>query len=410
MDYSLKNKIMENIQLIFLLMLIFILTGICLTWIYLLFFMIKSIKQSPKLEYISTPEKKFPKVSIILPARNEEKHIRDCITSLLNQDYPDYELILVNDESTDNTLKIIKEFEKLFPSKIKVVNITQREKNWIGKNWACYQGYLHSIGTLLLFTDADSLHSEKTMNLAVQEIIYNNLDAITVMPMLICNDFLTRVTLPMLTTFLHTRFSPLKVNSTKSKLGYFFGSYFIINRNTYEKIGSHESVKNEIIEDGALGKKVKEGNFKMKMVRGERYVQAIWARNSIELLNAIDRLVIPIFNENRFKASLLSISLFFLLLFPFLIFPFSLISTINNPSLLNFGISFISGFILIIMLMMNFIQIKTTLFFNKIYSIGFIIGSIIIVARFIIRLVKSNADNKIIWRDRIYTFSTGQTS
>jgi chlorobactene glucosyltransferase len=401
---------MEIAQLILQSLLISILGGICFTWIYLLLFMIKSVKKSPKLESIETMEKKFPKVSIILPARNEEKHIRYCINSLLRQDYPDFELILVNDESTDKTLEIMKEFKNLHPSKIKVVNPTRRDNNWIGKNWACYQGYLRSTGTLLLFTDADSFHSEKTMSLAIQNIIHNKLDAITVMPMLLCNDFLTKVTLPILTTFLHTRFSPLKVNSTKSKLGYFFGSYFIINRDTYEKIGSHKSVKNEIIEDGALGKKVKEGNFKMKMVRGERYVQAIWARNSIELLTAIDRLVIPLFKEKRFKASLLSISLFFLLLFPSVIFPFSLISDINNPSLMSLGISWLAGFTLVIMFITNLIQIKTTLFFNKIYSIGFLIGSIIIVTRFFNRLIKSNRQNKINWRDRIYTLSSDQTS
>jgi chlorobactene glucosyltransferase len=401
---------MEIAQLILQSLLISILGGICFTWIYLLLFMIKSVKKSPKLESIETMEKKFPKVSIILPARNEEKHIRYCINSLLRQDYPDFELILVNDESTDKTLEIMKEFKDLHPSKIKVVNPTRRDNNWIGKNWACYQGYLRSTGTLLLFTDADSFHSEKTMSLAIQNIIHNKLDAITVMPMLLCNDFLTKVTLPILTTFLHTRFSPLKVNSTKSKLGYFFGSYFIINRDTYEKIGSHKSVKNEIIEDGALGKKVKEGNFKMKMVRGERYVQAIWARNSIELLTAIDRLVIPLFKEKRFKASLLSISLFFLLLFPSVIFPFSLISDINNPSLMSLGISWLAGFTLVIMFITNLIQIKTTLSFNKIYSIGFLIGSIIIVTRFFNRLIKSNRQNKINWRDRIYTLSSDQTS
>jgi chlorobactene glucosyltransferase len=401
---------MEIAQLIFQSLLISILGGICFTWIYLLLFMIKSIKKSPKLESIETMKKKFPKVSIILPARNEEKHIRYCINSLLKQDYSNFELILVNDESTDKTLEIMKEFKNLHPSKIKVVNLTRRDNNWIGKNWACYQGYLKSTGTLLLFTDADSFHSEKTMSLAVQNIIHNKLDAITVMPMLLCNDFLTKVTLPILTTFLHTRFSPLKVNSTKSKLGYFFGSYFIINRDTYEKIGSHKSVKNEIIEDGALGKKVKEGNFKMKMVRGERYVQAIWARNSIELVNAIDRLVIPLFKEKRFKASLLSISLFFLLLFPSVIFLFSLISYINNPSLMSLGISWLAGFTLVIMLITNLIQIKTTLFFNKIYSIGFLIGCIIIVTRFINRLIKPNRQNKINWRDRIYTLTSDQTS
>ena len=401
---------MEIAQLIFLSLIISILGGVCFTWIYLLLFMIKSITISPKLEFIENIEKKFPKISIILPARNEEKFIRHCIDSLLKQDYPDFEIILVNDESTDKTLEIMKEFEKSYPAKIKVVNVTHRDENWIGKNWACYQGYLKSNGKLLLFTDADSCHSEKTLSLAVQNIIHNRLDAITVMPMLLCHDFLTKVTIPILTTFMHTRFSPLKVNNAKSRIGYFIGSYFIINRDTYEKVGTHESVKHEIIEDGALGKKVKEANFKMKMVRGENYIQAIWARNSTELFNAIDRLVIPLFKEKRLEASLLSIALFFLLLFPALIFPLSIISSINHQNLINYGISLLSGLILVILLITNIIQIQKTLFFNKIYSIGFIIGGAIIVTRFINRLIKSNTKSIINWRDRIYTLSTDQTS
>jgi len=402
---------MEIAQLIFLSLIISILGGVCFTWIYLLLFMIKSITISPRLEFIENIEKKFPKISIILPARNEEKYIRHCIDSLLKQDYPDFEIILVNDESTDKTLEIMKEFEKSHPAKIKVVNVTHRDENWIGKNWACYQGYLKSNGNLLLFTDADSCHSEKTLSLAVQNIIHNRLDAITVMPMLLCHDFLTKVTLPILTTFMHTRFSPLRVNNAKSKIGYFIGSYFIINREIYEKVGTHESVKHEIIEDGALGKKVKEANFKMKMVRGETYIQAIWARNSPELFNAIDRLVIPLFKEKRLEASLLSIALFFLLLFPALIFPLSLISSIDHhPNLFNFGITLLSGLILIILLISNLIQIQKTLFFNKIYSIGFMIGGAIIVTRFINRLIKYNTKSIINWRDRIYTLSTDQTS
>jgi glycosyltransferase involved in cell wall biosynthesis len=401
---------MEIAQLIFLSLIISILGGVCFTWIYLLLFMIKSITISPRLEFIENIEKKFPKISIILPARNEEKFIRHCIDSLLKQDYPDFEIILVNDESTDKTLEIMKEFEKSHPAKIKVVNVTHRDENWIGKNWACYQGYLKSNGNLLLFTDADSCHSEKTLSLAVQNIIHNRLDAITVMPMLLCYDFLTKVTIPILTTFMHTRFSPLKVNNAKSRVGYFIGSYFIINRDTYEKVGTHESVKHEIIEDGALGKKVKEANFKMKMVRGETYIQAIWARNSPELFNAIDRLVIPLFKEKRLEASLLSIALFFLLLFPALIFPLSLISSINNQNLINYGISLLSGLILVILLITNIIQIQKTLFFNKIYSIGFMIGGAVIVTRFINRLIKYNTKSIINWRDRIYTLSTDQTS
>lgn len=392
---------MENAQIIFYSLIIFIVVGIFSTWIYLLFFMINSLRKSPRLEKIKNINKTFPMVSIIVPARNEERYIRKCVDSLVKQDYDDFEIILVNDESSDKTLEIMNEYQNSY-STIKVLNVNRPDDDWTGKNWACYQGYLKSKGDLLLFTDADSYHSENTMSLVVQNIKHYRLDAITVMPRLLCNDFFTKVTLPLLTIFMHTRFSPLKVNDAKSKLGYFFGSYFLIKRDTYEKVGSHASVKHEIIEDGALGKKVKEGNFKMRMVRGESYVQTIWARNASELSKAIDRLVIPMFKENRLKLTLLSIVLFFLLIFPFLIVSLSLTLSIIHPYILNFVILLLAGITLIILFLANLIQITMTLFLNKFYSLGLIIGATIIVSRFISRLITSNRISIVNWRDRIY--------
>lgn len=392
---------MENAQIIFYCLIIFIVVGIFSTWIYLLFFMIKSLRYSPRLEKIKNINKTFPMVSIIVPARNEERYIRKCVDSLVKQDYHDFEIILVNDESSDKTLEIMNEYQNSY-STIKVLNVNRPDADWTGKNWACYQGYLNSKGDLLLFTDADSYHSENTLSLVVQNIKHYRLDAITVMPRLLCNDFFTKVTLPLLTIFMHTRFSPLKVNDAKSKLGYFFGSYFLIKRDTYEKVGSHASVKHEIIEDGALGKKVKEGNFKMRMVRGESYVQTIWARNASELSKAIDRLVIPMFMENRLKLSLLSIVLFFLLIFPFLIVSLSLTLSIIHPYILNFVILLLAGITLVILFLANLIQITMTLFLNKFYSLGLIIGATIIVSRFISRLIRSNRISIVNWRDRIY--------
>ena len=392
---------MENAQIIFYCLIIFIVVGIFSTWIYLLFFMIKSLRNSPTLEKIKNINKTFPMVSIIVPARNEERYIRKCVDSLVKQDYHDFEIILVNDESSDKTLEIMNEYQNSY-STIKVLNVNRPDDDWTGKNWACYQGYLISKGDLLLFTDADSYHSENTMSLVVQNIKHYRLDAITVMPRLLCNDFFTKVTLPLLTIFMHTRFSPLKVNDAKSKLGYFFGSYFLIKRDTYEQVGSHASVKHEIIEDGALGKKVKEGNFKMRMVRGESYVQTIWARNASELSKAIDRLVIPMFMENRLKLSLLSIVLFFLLIFPFLIVSLSLTLSIIHPYVLNFLILLLAGITLVILFLANLIQITMTLFLNKFYSLGLIIGATIIVSRFISSLIRSNRISIVNWRDRIY--------
>ena len=400
---------MENAQMMIYFLIICIVAGIFSAWLYLLLFMIKSLVQSPRLESIKNIKKNFPRVSIIVPARNEEKYIRKCVDSLLKQDYPDFEIILVNDESSDKTLEIMKEYKKS-NSIIKVLNVKQPGDDWIGKNWACYQGYLKSTGKLLLFTDADSYHSEITLSLSVQNINHYRLDALTVMPRLICNDFYTQVTLPILTTFLHTRFSPLKVNNAKSKLGYFFGSYFIIKRKTYEKVGSHAAVKHEIIEDGALGKKVKEENFKIKMLRGESYVQAIWARNSSELFKAIDRLVIPLFIENRVKSTLLSIALFFLLIFPFVMFFLSLTLLGIHPNAFDFVVLLLTGSTLLILVLTNLIQLRSTLLSKKIYSLAGIVGATIIVSRFFWRLLISKRKSIVKWRDRLYKIPSNQST
>src|ERR671926_464293 len=133
--------------------------GILATWIYLATYVVKSLKQSPKLDSYgkSAITRKFPKVSIILPARNEEKHIAKCLDSLLNQDYPTFEIIAVNDSSTDRTKVIMQQYAARDP-RILIVDLVSKPEGWAGKNWACFQGYLKSTGDVLLFTDADTVH------------------------------------------------------------------------------------------------------------------------------------------------------------------------------------------------------------------------------------------------------------
>ena len=81
--------------------------------------------------------------------------------------------------------------------------------------------------------------------------------------------------LPILSIFMFSRYSPLRVNDPKVKLGYLFGSFFIISKDVYKKVGTHESVKSEIVEDGALGKKIKECGYRLKMFRGEDYPKCV---------------------------------------------------------------------------------------------------------------------------------------
>src|SRR5918911_1632024 len=130
--------------------LISIITGILASWFYLLVYMLKSFRQSPKLQrYNMSVSHKTPKISVILPARNEEKYIAKCLDSILKQDYINFEIIAVNDSSTDRTGDIIRQFTRKSP-KIVAVSAGPAPLGWVGKNWACFQGYLKATGDMFL--------------------------------------------------------------------------------------------------------------------------------------------------------------------------------------------------------------------------------------------------------------------
>ena len=234
--------------------LVAILLGIIIAWIILIKSMLITFRDTPFLDRFDIKDKTKPKVSVILPARNEEKFIGKCLDSLIDQDYENYEIIAVNDSSQDSTGNIIEEYAKK-NSKIVHVNAKPKPEGWMGKNWACIEGYRKSSGELLLCTDSDTKHSKQMISLAVSHLLSFNLDALTVIPKMLCLDNWTKITLPVISTFLHTRFSATRVNDSSKKTGYFFGSFFIIKKEVYESVGTHEGVKHELIEDGALGKK-----------------------------------------------------------------------------------------------------------------------------------------------------------
>ena len=384
--------------------------GIIATWLYLVAYVVKSLKQTPLLDSFekSTIIKNFPKVSIILPARNEEKYIARCLDSLLKQDYPNFEIIAINDSSTDRTEVIMQHYAARDP-RILVVNAKSKPVGWVGKNWACYQGYLRATGNLLLFTDADTVHLPSTMSLSVKHLIFENLDALTAIPKLLCKDFWTKITLPMLSTFLYSRFSALRVNDPKTKIGYFFGSFFIISRRTYEKVGTHKAVRHEIIEDGALGGKVKEEKFMMKMVRGDNYIEAIWARDFHTLWHGLRRLMIPLYNQKRKRASLMAIAIFFLLFEPFLLLPYSLL-------FINIARDDIFSLILIvsdtmasaIIIFSSVIQLRLSVFQNPLYALASPLGGAIISLSFITSIIDARKKGTVSWRGRQYTLNEKQ--
>jgi chlorobactene glucosyltransferase len=379
-----------------------ILLGVTLAWIFLIKSMWETFRDSPFLDEYNSKPHHTPRVSIILPARNEARFIEKCINSLLEQDYTNYEIIAIDDMSEDNTGEIIKNIARK-NSRVVYVLARHKPEEWTGKNWACVEGFKKASGELLLFTDADTVHTKKTISLSVDHLMSEDLDALTVIPKMLCLDWWTKVTLPVLSTFMHTRFSALKVNDPSKKTGYFFGSFFIIKRETYESVGTHEGVKSDIIEDGALGKKVKERGFKLKMVRGEHLVDAVWARDWPTLWHALKRLIIPLYLQSSRTATGIFFAVLFLLLMPFPILAYStLFLNLSESFVILFGIS---------LLAVGSFYTGSTIDAKKGLSLGLQhaafapIGSLVIVAGFASGILHAKRSNALTWRGRTYSIS-----
>ncbi len=391
---------MEIITDIFNYVIVAILIGICGAWVFLIKSMADSFRLTPHLDQFENTSKTNPKVSIILPARNEEEYIGKCLDSLTKQNYENYEIIVIDDSSEDSTGKIISDYSKKHPNIIPV-SARPKPEGWMGKNWACMEGYQKASGELLLFTDADTKHAANVISLAVSHLNSFNLDALSSIPKMLTFDFWTNITLPMISTFLHTRFSALNVNNPSKKTGYFFGSFFILKKKTYQEIGMHEGVKHEIIEDGALGKKVKEAGYKMKMVRGEHLIEAVWARDKGTLWNALKRLMVPLYLQSGKIAIGIFFAIVFLLFVPFPIFAISSALPIETTSGKILCIT--SAIASILIYIGAVIEVKVGLKLKLVYAIFAPLGSLVVILGFLSGLLQAKRASSVTWRGRSYS-------
>ena len=377
-----------------------VMVGVCGAWMYLIKSMTDSFRLTPYLDRFKDTSETQPKVSIILPARNEEEFIGECLETLINQDYKNYEIIVIDDSSEDGTSEIISRYAKKYD---RIIHVQARPKpdGWMGKNWACMEGYDKATGQLLLFTDADTKHARNVTSLAVAHLDSFNLDALSVIPRMLAFDFWTSVTLPMISTFLHTRFSALNVNNPSKKTGYFFGSFFILKKETYQKVGMHAGVKHEVIEDGALGKKVKDAGYKMRMVRGEHLIDAVWARDKCTLWDALKRLMVPLYLQNGKIATGIFFAVLFLLFVPFPLFVISAAIPAETVSVKI--LCAVSAVASILIYTGAVIEVKVGLKLNLVYALFAPAGGLVVVAGFLSGMLQAKKRSAITWRGRSYS-------
>ena len=191
-------------------------------------------------------------VSVVIPARNESDTIETVVRSILASTYRPFDLLVVDDRSTDDTATIVERLAAEDP-RLRLVRGAPLPDGWYGKPWACDQGARASIGVLLLFTDADTRHEPELLGRAVAALTRERADLVTVSPLQRCVTFWERLIMPQIWLLLGLRYHPRRVNRARRERDVIANGQFILTpRAAYEAVGTHAAVRQEVAEDLAL--------------------------------------------------------------------------------------------------------------------------------------------------------------
>lgn len=229
-----------------------------------------------------------PRVSVIAAARNEARHLREALGSLLALDYPDVEIILVNDRSEDDTGRILAELAAADP-RLKVIEITELPPGWLGKNHALWTASRRASGELLLFTDADVVMAPSVLRRAVGLLYREGLDHLTVSPeMRMPGAFLNLFGASFLVFFsLFVR--PWKVRDPGSRAHIGIGAFNLVREESYRRAGGHEAIRLRPDDDLKLGKIIKRHGLRQEFSYGIGLLSVEWYCSVMEAVRGLEK-------------------------------------------------------------------------------------------------------------------------
>ena len=260
-----------------------------------------------------------PRVSIIVPARNEEAAIEPALRSLLALDYDNYEVIAVDDRSTDRTGEIIDSLQKNSPeSLLKVIHHTELPSGWLGKTHAMWTAANQASGEWLLFTDADVMFKPESLRRALAYAEAEHAAHVVLFPQMIMHSPGERMMIAFFQTLFVFGHRPWKVADPKTKDHMGVGAFNLVRRSAYKAVGTYKALCMEVVDDMKLGKVVKNAGFAQRNVFGGDLISIHWARGAMGIVNNLTKNFFAVLSFQRGRTVLSAFGLLFLNLGPFL--------------------------------------------------------------------------------------------
>ena len=236
----------------------------------------------------------YPSVSILVPARDEERNIVACVESLLRQDYPEFEVIVLDDDSLDATGSLLREIQTGSGERLRILPGKPLPAGWLGKHWACHQLAQAAQSEILLLTDADTVHHPAALRGAVEALEAEEAGALSVLPRQAVGSWGEILVIPILSWVIHTFVPFILPRRTPTAVGQFM----LFRREVYAAVGGHAAVRAEVLDDLALARNVHRAGLRWAFLDGSGRVTTRMYRGWNETARGLAKNLFPVFRYN----------------------------------------------------------------------------------------------------------------
>lgn len=231
-----------------------------------------------------------PRVSVLVPARNEARAITACITSLLAQEYPHFEIIILNDGSIDSTGAQLDQLAALSP-RLKVIHAQDAlPAGWNGKSYACHRLAQQATGEWLLFTDADTYHTPRSIGGGIAQALALDADLVSAFPGQETRSWSERILVSFIVDFLPLvglNFRAIWQGEGTHSAGN--GQYLLARAESYRRAGGHAAIGHETLDDFALAKHFRLGGYRIALIDGKDMLRCRMYRSALEVWEGFSR-------------------------------------------------------------------------------------------------------------------------
>lgn len=238
-----------------------------------------------------------PAVAIIVAVRNEEENVGQALKSVCELNYSNYQVIVVNDRSTDGTAEILKQLAAQYPH-LEIQEVDKLPHLWLGKNHALFKGSTNRKEEWLLFTDADVVFDPGALNRAMKYCFKNKLDHLTILPDVHSRSTMLNSVLATFKLMLCIRLQPWAAKNPRSDASIGVGAFNLIRRTAYETAGTHAAIKNRPDDDLMLGALLKRCRFRQDVLYGDDQIKLEWYPGIREFVDGLMKNTFAVSNYN----------------------------------------------------------------------------------------------------------------